>query len=122
MVSPGNGERIEILAVDEVKRTLSRLASQVLECVGDVDQLVLLKTKRAFTEDEISEVQLQMEAIPGVMNVSVGEALSTEHSRGYNTGMVVRLVNEEMPTMRPCKQVRHASSFTTPLKWASSFS
>jgi pyrimidine operon attenuation protein/uracil phosphoribosyltransferase len=42
MVSPGNGERIEILAADEVKRTLSRLASQVLECVGDVDQLVLL--------------------------------------------------------------------------------
>ena len=42
MVSPGNGERIEILSADDVRRTLSRLASQVLECVGGVEQLVLL--------------------------------------------------------------------------------
>ncbi len=42
MVSPGNGERIEILSAEDVRRTLSRLASQVLECVGGVEQLVLL--------------------------------------------------------------------------------
>ena len=42
MVSPGNGERIEILSADDVRRTLSRLASQVLECVGSVEQLLLL--------------------------------------------------------------------------------
>ena len=42
MVTPGNGERIEILSAEDVGRTLSRLACQVLECVGDVEQLLLL--------------------------------------------------------------------------------
>ena len=36
------GERIEILSSDELRRTLMRLASQVLESVGGLDDLVLL--------------------------------------------------------------------------------
>ena len=42
MVTPGNGERVEILSADDVGRTLSRLASQILEGVGEVEQLLLL--------------------------------------------------------------------------------
>ena len=42
MVTSGNSERIEILSAEDVGRTLSRLASQVLECVGEVEQLLLL--------------------------------------------------------------------------------
>ena len=38
----GLEERIEILSSDELRRTLMRLASQVLESVGTVDELVLL--------------------------------------------------------------------------------
>ena len=42
MGSGGLEERIEILSSDELRRTLMRLASQVLESVGTVDELVLL--------------------------------------------------------------------------------
>ncbi|KZR85434.1 Bifunctional protein PyrR [Synechococcus sp. MIT S9509] len=42
MVTSGNSERIEILSAEDVGRTLSRLASQVLECVGEVETLMLL--------------------------------------------------------------------------------
>ena len=42
MLTSGNSERIEILSAEDVGRTLSRLASQILECVGEVDQLLLL--------------------------------------------------------------------------------
>lgn len=42
MGTGGHDERIEILSSDELRRTLMRLASQVLESVGGLDDLVLL--------------------------------------------------------------------------------
>ena len=42
MGSGAQDERVEILSSDELRRTLMRLASQVLERVGGLDDLVLL--------------------------------------------------------------------------------
>lgn len=42
MVGSDDAERIEILSAQELSRTFARLASQVLEAVGRVDDLLLL--------------------------------------------------------------------------------
>ena len=48
------GERIEILSSDELRRTLMRLASQVLESVGGLDDLVLLGIRSVAPNDVLA--------------------------------------------------------------------
>ena len=50
-------DRIEILSADELRKTVTRLASQVLESVPNVESLVLLDIVRRYLHGALEHVR-----------------------------------------------------------------
>ena len=59
-----------------------------------VEHIVLFKTSRSFTADEIAEIRTRLLKIPGVLSVSVGMNY-TKRALEYAAGVVVRLTTKE---------------------------
>lgn len=58
-----SASQIELLSADEQRRTLNRLASQIVESAGDIDRLVLIgiHTRGVYLAQELGQAIAQLE-------------------------------------------------------------